>query len=112
VTCASGQTPASASTAICCPRCGCPMTTYERSGVVLDQCRECRGIYLDRGELEKLVEAEGGAWLGPVPGSDRTSSLQDSHRAGEPIARPVEAAALARPRIQGQWRELSGRPED
>jgi uncharacterized protein len=43
------------------------MATYERSGVVLDQCRECRGIYLDRGELEHLVDAEGGAWLGPAP---------------------------------------------
>ena len=28
---------------------------------------------MDRGELEKLVDAEGGAWLGPVPSDDRTS---------------------------------------
>ena len=30
--------------------------SYERSGVVIDQCGECRGIFLDRGELEKLFE--------------------------------------------------------
>ncbi|GAB3148738.1 hypothetical protein GCM10027290_33900 [Micromonospora sonneratiae] len=34
------------------------MRQYERSGVTIDQCGECRGIFLDRGELEKLFEAE------------------------------------------------------
>jgi Zn-finger nucleic acid-binding protein len=34
------------------------MRQYERSGVIVDQCGECRGIFLDRGELEKLFEAE------------------------------------------------------
>lgn len=37
------------------------MRTYERNGVHVDQCTECRGIFLDRGELEKLVDAEN-AW--------------------------------------------------
>jgi Zn-finger nucleic acid-binding protein len=35
------------------------MRTYERSGVVIDQCTECRGVFLDRGELERLMDAEG-----------------------------------------------------
>ena len=35
------------------------MRSYERNGVVVDQCTECRGIFLDRGELERLVDAEG-----------------------------------------------------
>jgi hypothetical protein len=34
------------------------MRTYERAGVTVDQCTECRGIFLDRGELEKLIDAE------------------------------------------------------
>jgi uncharacterized protein len=34
------------------------MRQYERSGITVDQCTECRGIFLDRGELEKLFEAE------------------------------------------------------
>jgi uncharacterized protein len=36
------------------------MRTYERSGVTVDQCSDCRGIFLDRGELEHLVDAEQG----------------------------------------------------
>lgn len=34
------------------------MTQYERSGVVIDQCTECKGLFLDRGEFERLAEAE------------------------------------------------------
>jgi Zn-finger nucleic acid-binding protein len=50
-----------------CPGCAADMVTYERSGIVLEQCRECRGIFLDRGELERLVDAESGGtgWAGP-----------------------------------------------
>ena len=39
------------------------MRQFERSGVTVDQCLECRGIFLDRGELERLVDAEQ-AWQG------------------------------------------------
>jgi hypothetical protein len=39
------------------------MRQYERSGVTIDQCTECRGIFLDRGELERLTDAEN-AWHG------------------------------------------------
>ncbi len=41
------------------------MRSYERSGIVVDQCSECRGIFLDRGELEKLVDAVAAYGAGP-----------------------------------------------
>ncbi len=41
-----------------CPKCRGEMRTYERSGVTVDQCTECRGLFLDRGELERLADAE------------------------------------------------------
>ncbi|WP_448628447.1 TFIIB-type zinc ribbon-containing protein [Geodermatophilus sp. URMC 64] len=44
-----------------CPKCHGPMRTYERNGVHVDQCADCRGIFLDRGELERLIDAEN-AW--------------------------------------------------
>ena len=49
-----------ATTDLICPKCQGRMRTYERSGVTVDQCTECRGIFLDRGELERLVDAEQG----------------------------------------------------
>lgn len=45
-------------TALTCPKCHGDMRQYERSGVHVDQCTECRGVFLDRGELEGLVDAE------------------------------------------------------
>lgn len=41
-----------------CPKCGSEMRSYERNGVTVDQCSGCRGVFLDRGELEHLIEAE------------------------------------------------------
>lgn len=46
-----------------CPRCGEAMATFERSGVLVDQCGRCRGVFLDRGELEQIVASE--AWARP-----------------------------------------------
>ncbi|TFV71891.1 hypothetical protein E4P39_17560 [Blastococcus sp. CT_GayMR19] len=46
-----------------CPKCHGTMRTYERNGVHVDQCAECRGIFLDRGELDRLIDAEN-AWHG------------------------------------------------
>ena len=46
-----------------CPKCQGQMRQYERNGVVVDQCSECRGLFLDRGELERLTSAEQG-WYG------------------------------------------------
>ena len=55
-----------------CPKCQGPMRQYERSGVTVDQCTECRGIFLDRGEIERLMQAEdehyqGGQQPAPPP---------------------------------------------
>lgn len=39
-----------------CPRCqGAALEERERDGVVIDVCHACRGVWLDRGELEKLI---------------------------------------------------------
>jgi Zn-finger nucleic acid-binding protein len=42
------------------------MQTYNRSGVQIEQCGNCRGIFLDYGELEALTQLEG-QWNQPVP---------------------------------------------
>jgi Zn-finger nucleic acid-binding protein len=52
-----------------CPKCAAEMVMYERSGVIVDQCRECRGIYLDRGELERLIDLETASLAARAPSS-------------------------------------------
>ena len=50
-----------------CPRCRAPMRSYPRSGVQIERCDQCRGIFLDEGELETLTRNEAGQWAGGVP---------------------------------------------
>jgi Zn-finger nucleic acid-binding protein len=39
-----------------CPRCpGVALQELDRDGITLDRCDRCRGLWLDRGELEKLL---------------------------------------------------------
>lgn len=40
-----------------CPNDDAAMQTMERAGVQFDMCPTCRGVWLDRGELEKLMTA-------------------------------------------------------
>src|SRR5687768_9287375 len=39
-----------------CPSCNTTLTMSERSGVEIDYCPQCRGVWLDRGELDKIIE--------------------------------------------------------
>ncbi|MFC4032134.1 zf-TFIIB domain-containing protein [Streptomyces polygonati] len=49
-----------------CPKCHGVMQTYNRNGVQIEQCGNCRGIFLDFGELEALTQLEG-RWTQPAP---------------------------------------------
>jgi Zn-finger nucleic acid-binding protein len=53
-------------TGLVCPKCGGRMLGYERTGILVEQCETCRGIFLDHGELERLIDVEGGGWSGHV----------------------------------------------
>ena len=48
-----------------CPVCRVDLAMSEKQGVEIDYCPDCRGVWLDRGELEKLIArgmAEEQAW--------------------------------------------------
>ncbi len=45
-----------------CPVCKeVNLTISERQGVEIDFCPQCRGVWLDRGELDKILDRSGGA---------------------------------------------------
>jgi len=48
-----------------CPTCKVHLTIADRQGVEIDFCPQCRGVWLDRGELDKLVERSMGDALRP-----------------------------------------------
>jgi len=39
-----------------CPNCEIPLMMTERKGIEIDFCTQCRGVWLDRGELDKIIE--------------------------------------------------------
>ncbi len=56
-----------------CPIDGATLVISDRSGVEIDYCPECRGVWLDRGELDKIIERSAGAG----GGHDRAPERRD-----------------------------------
>jgi Zn-finger nucleic acid-binding protein len=52
-----------------CPNCQVNLVMTDRSGIEIDYCPECRGVWLDRGELDKIIErsAPAAAPVAPPP---------------------------------------------
>jgi Zn-finger nucleic acid-binding protein len=66
------------------------MCTYERSGVEIDQCTECLGIYLDRGELPRLIDAEAAYFQPQQPLRARTAdTFNGIARQRQSLVRPA-----------------------
>lgn len=71
-----------------CPKDSGSMTTVHRSGVEFDICPICRGVWLDRGELEKLVEAgPGQGGRSPTPAAFATLPSDRSFRRDQDFGR-------------------------
>jgi uncharacterized protein len=43
-----------------CPNCEETLIMTERQGVEIDYCPKCRGVWLDKGELDKIIEKSNG----------------------------------------------------
>lgn len=52
-----------------CPIDGTALVIAERSGVEIDYCPECRGVWLDRGELDKIIDRSTAQTPPPPPQS-------------------------------------------
>ena len=39
-----------------CPNCDVALVLADRQGIEIDYCPQCRGVWLDRGELDKIIE--------------------------------------------------------
>ena len=61
-----------------CPICYIPLTMAERQGVEIDFCSKCRGVWLDRGELDKIIERST-VDVSPRPSPERPDDRHDKH---------------------------------
>ena len=53
--------------AMSCPVCQVPLAMSDRQGIEIDYCPQCRGVWLDRGELDKIIERSAAPAPEPAP---------------------------------------------
>jgi uncharacterized protein len=64
-----------------CPVCNVPLTMSERQGIEIDYCPQCRGVWLDRGELDKIIEQSTTRERpGGIPGGREPAMRQPGYR--------------------------------
>ncbi|MFD0859399.1 TFIIB-type zinc ribbon-containing protein [Roseovarius aquimarinus] len=63
-----------------CPIDGTNLVMTDRSGVEIDYCPECRGVWLDRGELDKIIERSDVAPPPPPPVDRGRDDYRDERR--------------------------------
>jgi uncharacterized protein len=56
-----------------CPKCNLTLVMSDRQGIEIDYCPNCRGVWLDRGELDKIIERSATAFGQPNPGKQMPS---------------------------------------
>jgi Zn-finger nucleic acid-binding protein len=70
-----------------CPTCAIDLVMSERSGIEIDYCPTCRGVWLDRGELDKIIEraqpARGEAPPAVQQGQVRPLQREEYHGGGD-----------------------------
>jgi Zn-finger nucleic acid-binding protein len=70
-----------------CPNDGATLVMSERSGIEIDYCPTCRGVWLDRGELDKIIERSQ-AEFGPAGGAGQQPQAPPPSPAGSPWSAP------------------------
>ena len=57
-----------------CPRCETDLAISERQGIEIDRCPSCRGVWLDRDELDKIITRSAAAPAKPDADWDHSAS--------------------------------------
>lgn len=85
-----------------CPKCHGAMRSYERNTVTVDQCVDCRGIFLDRGELDQLLDAEAAYNTAPA-NQDAAPPPRPPTPAGYPYQDPRQYQDTGQRGHHGGW---------
>lgn len=65
-----------------CPVCKVGLHMSDRQGIEIDYCPQCRGIWLDRGELDKIIERSGTAEAPAAPAAPQAPPAPPSPQGG------------------------------
>ncbi len=62
-----------------CPICDVSLSMTDRQGIEIDFCPQCRGVWLDRGELDKIIERST-AEIAPAQPASGSRGYDGGHR--------------------------------
>jgi Zn-finger nucleic acid-binding protein len=85
----SMQQPAAGGHGLLCPNCQVQLVMSDRQGIEIDYCPQCRGVWLDRGELDKIIERSLPASSSPAAETTRQRT-DDRHGHGSSHGRHDE----------------------
>ncbi len=95
-----------------CPKCQGKMRNLERDGVTVDVCKQCRGVFLDRAELERLMVAEA-QFFGLAPAEPAASPIVDYDRPQRPAKESRRDYDKVRPdKLRGKKKQKRAFLED
>jgi hypothetical protein len=63
-----------------CPNCNETLVMTDRQGVEIDYCPKCRGVWLDRGELDKIIERSNAFYSGQEQSQQSPQSQPNPQR--------------------------------
>lgn len=80
-----------------CPECDMPMKVTNYEDVLIDVCPSCRGVWLDRGELQKIIA---------IVRAEESGDITEDFARGRPAAsRPAPPPPEARPEPREEYSE-------
>lgn len=90
-----------------CPICNTVnLVMSERQGIEIDYCPQCRGVWLDRGELDKIIERSVSAPASSAP-ENRSSSYPSRAASGSPAYQePAHGGHYRKKKREGFLSEL------
>ena len=79
-----------------CPTDGATLVMSERSGIEIDYCPTCRGVWLDRGELDKIIDRAATQPAAPQPAPQQHAQQYQQHS-------PQYQQGYRKPRRKESW---------
>ena len=73
-----------------CPVCRVPLVMSERQGVEIDYCPKCRGVWLDKGELDKIIQKSQAGLANTHPAARHVDQYNDRYDDDDAHRKPYQ----------------------
>jgi Zn-finger nucleic acid-binding protein len=86
-----------------CPTDGTTLVMSERSGIEIDYCPQCRGVWLDRGELDKIIDRSLGEPAPPQQATPQPPPQQYQQPQHQPYQQPYQQGGHYKKKRKESW---------